>query len=282
MFREEKGDGRGFNPHQVARQQLWTLAVGLLVNERSQCPVRDWPTLPPSSGNRQTYCPLSDGFHVASVIRRVEIFHWVCAGGSGRWYFLKQVCLLAICDHHINPWIQSRYLQDLEQFIFKYTLVLSVLSMHIPLILPHPEGQKKLFFPPLLRCAQAFGCQHLHKWTFFPSYPLTQHSVTRVYVHTRTWSKVPLRKPLLANLCSCQSPADSCVSNMSQTAIRKSFEILKSLFFFLGSHAFSSVKFHSTIAQALARLGSFLPLRHARSMLLVCSRLHASLSPFKD
>lgn len=104
--------------------------------------------------------------------------------------------------------------------------------MQIPLILPRPEAKKAAFFFSLLRCAHTFGCQHLHKWTFyFSSYPLTQHSVTHRHVHTHTRSKVLLRKPLLANLCSCQSPADCCVSNLSHTVIRKSFETLKSLIF---------------------------------------------------
>lgn len=151
----------------VSSSELWQLVSWWLSVPSVQCGIGQH--YHPPLVYRQTYCPLSDGFHVASVIRTVEIFHWVSAGGSGRWYFLKQVCLLAICDHNINMWIQSHYLQDLEQFVFKYTLVLSVLSKHIPLILPHPEGQKKLFFPLFTSvCASIWVSTFAQMNIFFP------------------------------------------------------------------------------------------------------------------
>lgn len=60
--------------------------------------------------------------------------------------------------------------------------------MHIPLILPHPEGQKKLSPPHLyFGVRKRLGVNICTNEHFFPPpYPLTQHSVTRVYVHTRT------------------------------------------------------------------------------------------------
>lgn len=166
--------------------------------------------------------------------------------------------------------------QDLQPFIFKSTLVLcqsylcTFLSFHH--VLKHKSG--------------SFSHLHVHTHLdvnihtnerFLSSYPLTRHSVMHVHACAHTWSKVLFGKPLSANLRSCQCPDDSCVSNVSQTAIRKSFEILKSLLFSFGSHAFSSVKFQSAIAQVLAPRSFFPPPRHACSVFLACSHPYASL-----
>lgn len=144
---------------------------------------------------------------------------------------------------------------------FIFSLFLNPCSYSISLIYAHSShstmswSTKEAFSLPQL------GCQHLQKWTFsfFLSADTAQCNSCTSRAHT--WSKVLLGKPLLANLCSCQGPADSCVSSVSQTAIRKSFETFEIpiLFLFFGRRAFSSVKFHSAIAQALACLSSLPP-----------------------
>lgn len=120
-----------------------------------------------------------------------------------------------------------------------HACTLSVLSMHIPLI-PHPEAQKKLFFSPYFSVRTYLGVNICtNKLFFLFRWHSTMYHMC-MCAHTHTWSKVLLRKPLLANLCSCQSRADSCVSNVSQTVIRKSFEILKSLVFLWQPHFLSN------------------------------------------
>lgn len=182
--------------------------------------MRDWPTLPSSSSNWETYCPLSDSFHEASVIRTVKISHWVCAGGQGDYDISK------------NRFVYSSFVTKIWRSLFLNPRLYSV-----TLIYAHSShstmswSTKEAPHPLTLVCKRTWASTCAQMNIFFPSYLLTQHTVTHVHVHTHSWSKVLLRKPLLANLCSCQSPADSCVSNVSQTVIRKSFEILKSLIF---------------------------------------------------
>lgn len=199
----------------VSRSKLWQW----LVTERSQCPVRDWPTLPSSSGNWETDCPLSDGFHVASVIRTGKISHWVCAGGQGH------------SDISKNGSVYSPFVTKIWSSLFLNPRLHSV-----SLIYAHSSHSTTSWSTTEAPPPTYFGvhtylginmCTNVQ--FFFPSYPLTQQTVTHMHVHTHSWSKVLLRKPHLANLCSCQSPADSCVSNVSQTVIRKSLETLKSL-----------------------------------------------------
>lgn len=81
--------------------------------------------------------------------------------------------------------MQSHYPQVSEQFIFKYTRVLSVLSMHIPLILPHPEGQKKLFSPLYFGVRKRLGvniCTNEHILSLLSAD--TAQCNTRVCAHT--------------------------------------------------------------------------------------------------
>lgn len=155
--------------------------------------------------------------------------------------------------------------------IYSHTLTVSLIYVHS-------------FHSTMIRSRKEpfFTHTHTQMSRYAQMYKISSHSLTQ---HTHTPDQRPCPGNLFQPICAAVrvGPIVSCVCNVSETVIGKSFETLKSLSLF-GNHAFSTplplsltVKFDSTIAQSLALFTSILPL--PTYTLYIFSLPPSSLSP---